>query len=119
MLLTGSLLFLYSARMRGTLALPLLGLLGLSGLPFTPAAGGWLGVLKGPINFWDLMLLISHILLLLGYLRFAVRPADKLRDMERWVQVIYPFGLGLLVAGQWLVGTLGWAGSLTMDAPAG
>ena len=114
LLLSGSLMFLYSARMRGTLALPLLGLLGLSALPFTPAAGGWSGVLKGSFNFWELLLLVSHLLLLLGYLRLAIRPGDNLRNMERWVQVIYPFGLLLMVAAHWMVGTIGWTGSLTL-----
>ncbi len=122
LLLSGSLIFLYSAQMRGTLVLPLLGLLGVSALPFTPAAGGWLGILKGDFSVWDLCLLLAHLLLMLGYLRFAVRKGGALRDMERWVQVIYPFGLGLLVAAQWMVGTIGWAGALTMGvwwAPLG
>ena len=114
LLLSGSLIFLYSASMRGTLALPLLGLLGLMALPFTPAAEGWVGVLKGNFTIWELLLLLAHLLLLLGYLRFAVRAGDSLRDMERWVQVVYPFGLGLLVAAQWMVGTIGWAGALTV-----
>ena len=114
LLLTGSLLFLYTARMRGTLVLPLLGLLGLSGLPFTPAAGGWIGLLSGPLRFWQAVLILAHIFLLLGYLRFAVRSGDPLRDMERWVQVVYPFGLFLLAAAQWVIGTLGWSGAFTL-----
>ncbi len=114
LLLSGSLIFLYSARMRGTLALPVLGILSLSALPFTPAAVGWVGVLKGDFTFWELLLLLAHLLLILGYLRFAVRKGDALRDMERWVQVIYPFGLGLLGLAPWVVGTIGWAGAFTV-----
>lgn len=114
LLLAGTLIFLYSARARGTLVIPLAGVLGLSALPFTPAAGGWLGILSGPFTLWQGLLVLAHVLLLLGYLRFAVGDRDALRDMERWVQVIYPFGLILLVAAQWFVGTLGWPGALTV-----
>jgi hypothetical protein len=89
-------------------------LLGFSALPFTPAAGGWQGLLGGPFSLWQVVLPVAHILLLLGYLRFMVRPGDKLWDMERWVQVVYPLGLFVLVAAQWLVGTIGWKDVLTM-----
>ena len=114
LLLSGAMIFLYSARMRGMIAFPLLGLLGFSALPFTPAAGGWQGILSGPLSVWQVVTLIAHILLMLGYLRFAVRPGERLRDMERWVQVAYPLGLFVLVAAQWLVGTLGWKDVLTV-----
>jgi hypothetical protein len=114
LLLSGSLIFLYSARARGLVTLPLLGMLGLSALPFTPAAAGWQGILRGPLNGWQMIILVSHLLLLLGYLRHALRPGDPLRDMERWVQTGYPVGLVLLVLAQWVVGLIGWPGSFTV-----
>lgn len=114
LLLSGCMIFLYSARMRGLIAFPLLGLLGMSALPFTPAAGGWQGLLGAPFSLWQVVVLFAHILLLLGYLRFMVRSGDKLHDMERWVQVVYPLGLLILVFAQWLVGTIGWREVLTM-----
>jgi hypothetical protein len=111
LLLSGSMIFLYSARARGSLALPLLGLLGFSGLPFTPAAAGWPGILTGNGNAWQIVILFSHLLLMLGYLRHSLRPGDVLRNMERWVQTAYPLGLALLVLAQWTVGVIGWQGS--------
>jgi hypothetical protein len=114
LLLSGCMIFLYSAQMRGMIALPLFGMLGMSALPFTPAAGGWQGLLGSPFSIWQVVVLLAHILMLLGYLRFMVRPKDALRDMERWVQVVYPLGLLSLVAAQWLVGTIGWKDVLTI-----
>jgi hypothetical protein len=61
-----------------------------------------------------MIILVSHLLLLLGYLRHALRPGDPLRDMERWVQTGYPVGLVLLVLAQWVVGLIGWPGSFTV-----
>ena len=114
LLLSGTLIFLYSARARGLLALPLFGLLGFSGLPFTPAAAGWQGILQAPMNIWQFMILTSHLLLMLGYLRYALRSGDSLRDMERWVQTAYPAGLVFLILSQWVIGLIGWPGSFTV-----
>lgn len=102
LLLTGGLLFLYSARSRVTLFLPVLGLIGLSGLPFTPSAAGWAGMSITPFNFWTVLFLLAHAALVAGYLRHALGPGDALSGMERWVQSIYPFGLLLLAATQWI-----------------
>jgi hypothetical protein len=114
LLLSGSGIFLYSARARGSLILPLLGLLGFSALPFTPAAAGWEGILRGPVSAWQVLILVAHLLLALGYLRHALRPGDVLRDMERWVQTAYPAGLIFLVLAQWVIGVIGWPGSFTI-----
>lgn len=113
LLLAGSLLFLYSARARLSWLLPALGLVNLSGLPFTPAASGWVGVFRSPFSAWEVGLLFSHLLLLTGYLRHAVRRGDALRDMERWVQTAYPTGLLVLALSHLVIGFIGWPGSLS------
>jgi hypothetical protein len=41
---------------------------------------------------------LAHAALLLGYFRFSIRQTEPLRGVERWVKVIYPFGLVLLPA---------------------
>lgn len=113
MILSGGLLFLFSARIKRILFIPLLGLIGLTGLPFTPAASGWAGLVVLPFNALDIVLMAAHILLVLGYLRHALHGGDDLANMEPWVHVVYPFGLLLLVSTQWLIGVLGWQGSFT------
>ncbi len=102
MLLPGGLLFLYSARDRGTLFFPLLGALGLSALPFTPASAGWLGLWAQPFDPASIFFLLAHVALLAGYLRHVITPGESLRGLERWVQGIYPFGLLMLVVTQWI-----------------
>lgn len=102
MLLPGGLLFLHSARDRRTLVYPLLGALGLAGLPFTPAAAGWLGLWSQPFQPASLLFLLAHMALLGGYLRHALLPGDRLAGLERWVQTVYPFGLLMLVVTQWI-----------------
>jgi len=113
LVLTGGVLFLYTARERLT-GFPLaISLLAFSGLPFTPAANGWKGLVIPPINAPDFIFLLAHALIMIGFIRHAQRPADPLSPMERWIQVLYPFGLYFLAANAWLLLLLGLPGTLT------
>ena len=108
LMLSGGLLFLYSVRERRLLFAPGLGLLALSGLPFTPGGGGWAGLVILPINLPDFIFLLAHVLLMLGYLRHMLRPEETLAAMEGWIKGVYPFGLLFLMATAWLAALLGW-----------
>jgi hypothetical protein len=114
LLLSGGVIFLYSARRASVIFIPLLGALGLTGLPFTPAASGWTGLLVKPFTLLSLIFIVALALLLVGYLRHAFRPGDSLAAMDRWIQVVYPTGLLILVISQWLTGVLGWSSSFTV-----
>jgi hypothetical protein len=111
LLLPGALLFLFSARRRGDrrywpwLAIPVLGWLSLTALPFTPI---WAGSLvygaqfgRPEAGFWPwstaVLFLGAHALLLAGYMRHALQLGEPLLRLERWVGVVYPVGLALLV----------------------
>jgi hypothetical protein len=111
LIFSGSVLFFYSARRRQILFIPLLAMLGVAGLPFTPAAAGWPGVASGSFNLFSLLFLLSVLCLVWGYLRHTMRPRDELYRMERWVHTVYPTGLMFLVLGQWVTGIFGWPGS--------
>jgi len=113
LLLSGGVLFLFSARRARILFIPALGVLGLTGLPFTPAASGWIGLLTPPFNFLDIIFILAVALLIIGYVRHALRAEDVLETLDRWIQIVYPFGLILMVATLWLIGIFGWPGSLT------
>lgn len=101
LLLSGGLLFFFSARHRSLLVLPLLGLAGFSCLPFTPA---WEGVrMYTPFTPLMFAFLISQGIFMAGYLRHALRPGLSLTGVERWVWAIYPAGLALLPLTQVLI----------------
>lgn len=114
LLLAGGTIFLFTARRRSMLPLPMLALVGLSGLPYTPSASGWVGLVVLPFNVLDILSIAAHSLLLLGFLRHLLAARDDLAQMERWIQVMYPFGLLLTVVSYWLSGIIGWQGSLTL-----
>jgi hypothetical protein len=112
-ILPGSLLFLFSARERQLLFLPALGLLGLTGLPFTPAAGGWSGLVGDHFFPAGFFILVSQALLMLGYARHALRPGDRMDRVERWASITYPAGFLALIGADIVLGIWGWPGSRT------
>lgn len=97
-ILAGGLLFLSSARYRGLLVIFLLGGLGITALPYTPA---WDGVYlySAPVDLFLPIFLIGQALLLTGFLRHSLGESTDLSLSERWVRAVYPFGLGLLPFG--------------------
>jgi hypothetical protein len=111
LILGGGLLFLFSARQRSIIWLPLLGLWGLSSLPFSPTASAWQ---TGNMNSWIFVLpfLPAQALLMAGFIRHALHPGEtSFESQERWTRIIYPTGLILLVATVILLGLWGWDGA--------
>jgi hypothetical protein len=111
LILGGGLMFLFSARQRNILWLPLLGLWGLSALPFSPTAPGW-GT--GSQNSWLFVIpfLPAQALLMAGFFRHALHPGEtSLESQERWTRILYPTGLVLLSAISILLGLWGWEGA--------
>jgi hypothetical protein len=110
LLLSGGLLFLFSARHRYLLPIAALGLLSFSGLPFTPA---WQGVrlYANPFRAWDVIFLIAQALFLAGYAYHAFRPGPQLTRAERWIWLIYPWGLILLPLTSFLIAWWGMPAS--------
>ncbi len=94
-LLSGSLIFLLSARHRLLYPVVGLGLLGILGLPYLPS---WqsAGLYRSPFNILLVLFLIAQTMFAAGYIRHLVRPGDRLAGVERWVWVIYPWGLIVL-----------------------
>ncbi len=115
LILSGGILFLYSARERRLIFLPALGVLAMTGLPFTPAGGGWQGLVILPINLPDFIFLLAQVLLVVGYIRHMLRPEETLASMERWIKGVYPFGLLLLSVTAWLIEFLAWPSATGLD----
>jgi hypothetical protein len=107
LLFSGGLIFLTSARPRLLIPVLALGLLGFSTLPFTPAWDG-ARLYSAPFNPVIILFLVSHVLLLTGYIRHMIQPGESLAGVERWILAIYPLGLVLLPLTHFVVGGWGW-----------
>ncbi|MCL4562850.1 MAG: hypothetical protein M1281_19825 [Chloroflexi bacterium] len=109
LLLSGGLLFLYSARDRRLGVIWLLGVWGFSGIPFSPVANGWRGLWAVPFSGLNLVFLVVLPLLLFGYIKHALLPGDPLFAMERWIQTIYPLGLLVLPVTHLAIAVSNWS----------
>ncbi len=101
-LLGGGFLFTYWPRHRRLLPLVLLGLLGLTALPFTPAWNGAAIYDLHGASLVQILILLAHLaaqaLLIAGFLRHTLSlppEGEKPALLERWVWLIYPAGLAL------------------------
>jgi hypothetical protein len=116
-LLSGGLIFSYSLRHRNIIPLIVLGVFNLSTLPFSPTWQGTLiyqsisSVIGNRVLFllFSISFLFIQALLLSGYIRhflagvFPVKE-EKSQHIERWVWVLYPLGLILIVAAHLIIG---------------
>lgn len=111
-MISGGIILFFSIRTKALLFIPVLGLIGLVGLPYTPAAGGIAGLMAVPYRFWGFLFLISLAILVAGYARMSLLQGDSLDGLERWVFGIYPPGLVILALSFWLITLLGNPGGL-------
>jgi hypothetical protein len=102
---TGGLIFLASVRKKISMWITLLGVIGISTLPFTAS---WPGVtlFSNPFSISLIFYLITISLLIAGYARHATRLIPEPSGLERWIQVIYPIGLIVLPITQLGIGWL-------------
>jgi hypothetical protein len=101
-LLSGGVLFLYSLRGRWLAILPGLGLLQMSGLLLTQTWNG--AALFGAVGWlFSLFLVIGQAFLLAGhFVRWGNLKQEK-PDAERWVVMIYIWGLALIALTQFVL----------------
>ena len=114
LILPGSLLFLYYPRIQRMNFLLYFGLIGLIGLPFTPIASGWSGLTANGLNIWTFFYVISHALMVLGYLKLSLEQGGETKVLESWARLVYPLGLIIIVQSILAMGLIGWPGSLTL-----
>jgi len=114
LLTCGAALFLFSARQKNILWIPLLSIWVMSGLPFSLNASVWK---SGNHLSWiyTIFLLPAHAFMMTGFLKHALKPGEtSLESQHKWVKLIYPTGLLLTAACGILLGFWGWNGALTI-----
>jgi hypothetical protein len=92
---SGGLISLSSVRTKYSMWISLLGLVGISTLPFTPA---WniLTLFSIPVNLSLFLYLIAIVFMIWGYAHHASQLISEPPGLERWIKIVYPLGLLLL-----------------------
>lgn len=116
LILPGSLLFLYFPRVQRMNFLQYFGLIGLVGLPLTTAASGWAGLAANGVTIWTFLLILSHVLMVLGYLDRSLQPGGEVGSLEAWARVVFPLGLIIIIQATIALGLIGWPGSFVIGA---
>lgn len=113
LILAGSALFLFSEPNKWLTRALYIGAFGISGLPFSLTATGWV---SGGIGFWLSVpfLILSHAMLLAGYVRHAQRTLihSPNENQPIWAKNVFPIGISILLLLTLLLGFFGWEGSL-------
>jgi hypothetical protein len=118
-ILSGGMVFSMSMRHKNLSPLAFLAIISLSALPFTPT---WMGVslyeYSNSFTNWiprllffllSFGLLITHSVLLAGFMRHVLRgiissDVRTAEHIERWVWLLYPLGLVVIVVANFLIG---------------
>lgn len=89
---SGGLVFLSSVRTKFSMWITILGLVGISTLPFTP---GWsiLTLFTSPLNPFLALYLIAIVFMIWGYAHHASQLKPEPSGLEPWIKVVYPMGL--------------------------
>jgi hypothetical protein len=95
LIFSGSFLYLYNIRTRRLIWLPILGILGFSALPFTPAWSGLSVLINSKFAFW-VCFSFGLGALIIGYYRFTNRPSEYQETQVGWLWIVYPIGLLIL-----------------------
>jgi hypothetical protein len=116
LILAGGVLFLSSTQQVWVKRALLFSVFSLSALPFSLTASGWQSGNGMFVLFWPFFL-VAHALLIAGFIRHALRPADtSFESLESWTQVLYIFGIGALLLLQIVLGFWGWDGAFTIGS---
>ncbi len=112
LILSGGALFLSSAQNARLVRALYVGVWGISALPLSLTATGWLG--NGSFWFAFPFLLAAHAMLMAGFIRQVQRPSARttFEDIPLWARNAYPVGVLLLLVTLLLLGLFGWDGTL-------
>ena len=94
-ILSGSVLFLMAVKHKYLLALLAVGAVGLSSLPYLPIWNGVYLYVPG-FRLSLVLFLIAQSVLLVGYLKHSLKSGPTQPVLERWLWIVYPWGLALL-----------------------
>ena len=117
LILSGGAIFLASAQSRWMEKALFIGIWGVSSLPFSLTAYGWVSERAG-LWYATPILLIAQAFLLAGYFRQSQRNSARTTfdDQPIWARNVYPLGIHVIFFTVLLLGFYGWSGSLQIGS---
>ena len=115
LILSGGALFLASAEHRWLDRVLLIGVFGISSLPFSLTASVWVSQGQG-ITLALPFLVAAQVMLLAGYIRQTRRSSQRttFENQPIWARNVYPFGIYIILMTILILGFFGWGGTLQL-----
>jgi len=112
LILSGGALFLASAQSRWIERFLYIGVWGISSMPFSFTAHGWVNP-RGSFWYAVPLLVMAQAFLLAGYIRQSQRTSARssFDDQPIWAKNVYPLGIYAILATILLLGFFDWSGS--------
>ncbi len=88
---------------------------GISGIPGSPTMTAWNGLVQGSSIIELSMIFIITIGLFYGFIKFSQMSEGSFTNVDRWVKVVFPAGLGILILTQWVIFIRGLPTSLSFE----
>ena len=113
LILSGGALFLASAESKWLDKILFIGVWGISALPFSLTATGW--VSQNRATWYAVPFLIAaQVMLLAGYIRQSQRSASRtsFENQPIWAKNVYPVGIYIILLTILALGLYGWNGTL-------
>lgn len=80
-----------------------------SGLPYTPNAVGWFGLIHDPFMLQDVVFIIVMIFLIGGaFIHLFRSEGRKFSELEPWMRSVYPIGFVVAIATHVFIGVTGF-----------
>jgi len=117
LILSGGALFLASAQSKWLDKALFLGVWGISALPLSLTATGWVSEIK---SYWYTIpfLLVAQVMLIAGYFRQSQRTSARssFDNQPIWARNVYPFGIYITLLTVLILGLFGWNGTLKLGS---
>jgi hypothetical protein len=115
-ILAGGALFLTSEPNKWLTRALFVGAWGISALPLSLTASGWISGAPLPLLGWLAwpFLIAAHAMLIAGFIRHSQRSTIRIRNEDQpvWGKNIYPIGISTLLLTTVLLGLFGWPGTM-------
>ncbi len=99
-------------------ALAMLLIVCFSGLPYTPNAIGWFGLISEPYSGMDLLFTLVPMLIIAGAGIHILRTESrKFTDLEPWMRTMYPLGFIIAIGTHTFISMTNWDSFYSLGIP--
>jgi len=114
-LIGGGSLFLAAPRNKWISILLMIVFFGISGIPGSPSMTAWKGLIEGASFLEIPLFFVITTALFYGYVKLSQTSEGSFSGVDRWVKVVFPAGIIILILTQWIIFIRGLPATLSFE----